>query len=251
MTTDPPQQALLDPAGVGAIIVSAGASTRMRGIDKTTAPLAGVPLIARTVGVFERCDAVGAVVLMVSREALTAVADIARAQGWKKVLHVRIGGLRRQDSVRLGLKALPACDWVVVHDGARPLVTQQLVREGLVAAAATGAAVAAVPAKDTVKVVSEDGHVIETLERGNLVMAQTPQVFRRDLLERAHAEVSDDATDDAAMMERLGIGVEVFEGDYANIKVTTPEDLAVAEALLASRASKGPGHAVGGGEGLA
>ncbi len=243
MSTDPPQQALPDPARVGAIIVSAGASTRMGGIDKTTVPLAGVALIARTVDVFERCDAVGALVLMVSREAQTGVADIARAHGWKKVLHVRLGGQRRQDSVRLGLKALPECDWVVVHDGARPLVTQQLVRDGLLAAAATGAAVAAVSAKDTVKVVSQDGHVIETLDRANLAMVQTPQVFRRDLLERAHAEITDDATDDAAMMERLGIGVVVFAGDHANIKVTTPEDLVIAEALLAGRASTGPGPA--------
>ncbi len=232
MTNDASQQELPDPSRVGAIIVSAGASSRMGGTDKTTVPLAGIPLIARTVDLFERCDAVGAVVLMVASENLEAVVDIARERSWKKVLHVRFGGARRQDSVRFGLNALPDCDWVVVHDGARPLATDKMIRDGLAAAADTGAAIAAVPVQDTVKRVTDDGRVVETLDRGQLALAQTPQVFRRELLERAHDEVAEDVTDDAAMMEKLGITVAVYMGAYNNVKVTTPEDLALAEALL-------------------
>lgn len=224
------------PVRVGAIIVAAGSSTRMQGVDKTVVPLDGVPLIARTVDAFERCEAVDAAVLMVSNHNLVDVADIARVNQWKKVLRVRLGGNRRQDSVSLGLKALPPCEWVVVHDGARPLVDERLIVEGIAAAQATGAAIAAVPVKDTVKRVDDGGMVLETLERRELAAVQTPQVFRRDLLERAHAEIREDVTDDAAMVERLGTEVRVYMGDHANIKVTTPEDLAVAEALLKARA---------------
>ena len=177
--------------------------------------------------------------LMVARENLGAVAQISRDRGWKKLVHVRFGGARRQDSVRLGLKALPECDWVVVHDGARPLATVKAVRDGLAAAAPTGAAISAVPAQDTVKVVTDDGKVVRTLDRRTVALVQTPQVFRRDLLERAHNEIAEDVTDDAAMMERLGITVAVYMGDYGNIKVTTPHDLALAEALLDAQSKEG------------
>ena len=221
---------------VAALIVAAGSSTRMNGVDKTLAPLAGVPLIARTVEVFERCEHVGSVVLMVSLDGLAAVAGLSKERGWRKVTAILPGGVRRQDTVQLGLQALPGeCEWVVVHDGARPLVSGTLVEAGLAAAQVTGAAIAAVPVKDTVKAVTGEGLVVQTMDRSKLVQVQTPQVFRRDLLQRAHREVTDDVTDDAAMMERLGIEVRVFPGEHANIKVTTPEDLTVAEALLAAR----------------
>ena len=220
---------------VGAVIVSAGASTRMDGIDKTLVELHGVPLIARTIDVFEACDAVDTVVLVVSRDDLNDVAEISRQRQWKKVVHVRMGGARRQDSVRIGLKALPECKWVVVHDGARPLVTHKTIEDGLLTAKATGAATAAIPATDTIKVVADDGRVVETLDRRTLALVQTPQVFRYDLLYAAHEEVMENVTDDASMLEARGVAVEVFMGDRSNIKVTTPDDLVIAEALLAAR----------------
>ena len=236
MTTQPQEQEHLpEPERVGAVIVSAGASTRMGGIDKTLVELAGMPLIARTVDVFERCAAVGTVVLVVSRADLNAVVEISRQREWKKVVHVRIGGIRRQDSVRHGVKALPeACDWVVVHDGARPLVSHRVIEKGLLTAQATGAATAAIPTVDTVKVVDDDGRVVETLDRRTLASIQTPQVFRRDLLQQAHEEHEDDVTDDASMLEQRGVSVQVFMGERTNIKVTTPEDLVIAEALIAA-----------------
>jgi 2-C-methyl-D-erythritol 4-phosphate cytidylyltransferase len=234
VATDVKEQ-LPDPEKVGAIIVSAGASTRMAGVDKTLVELRGMPLIARTIDVFERTDAVGFIVLIVARLDLSEVADIAREYEWKKVIHVRIGGQRRQDSVRIGLKALPECDWVIVHDGARPLVTPKLIENGLLTAVATGAATAAVPVVDTIKSVSDDGHVLETVDRRSIAAIQTPQVFRRDLLQAAHDVIADDVTDDSSMLEAQGVPVEVFMGDRSNIKVTTPEDLIIADALLAAR----------------
>lgn len=220
---------------VGAVIVAAGASTRMASVDKTLALLGGAPLIARTVETFEACAAVDEVVVVAAEHNFTAVEGLRLSRGWRKVSAVCLGGARRQDSVRLGLAALGACEWALVHDGARPLVSPGLIERGIEAASGTGVAIAAVTPKDTVKELAADGDVGRTLERAQLVAVQTPQVFRRGLLERAHAEIADDVTDDAAMVERLGMSVSVYEGDYANIKVTTPDDLAVAEALLAVR----------------
>ena len=216
-----------------AIIVAAGASTRMGSAgDKTLADLGGEPLIARTVDVFERCAAVSTIVLVVSKRNVGAIAALCEAKRWRKTRPPLPGGARRQDSVRAGLDALPAeCEWVLVHDGARPFVTPRMIEDGLAAAAATGAAIAVVPAFDTVKRVAADGRVVETLDRSELAMVQTPQVFRRDILERAHAEIPDDVTDDAAMAERIGIEVRTFNGARTNIKITTPEDLLLAGAL--------------------
>ena len=133
-----------------------------------------------------------------------------------------------------GLEALGPCAWVVVHDGARPLVTPQLIEEGLAAARETGAAVCGLPAGDTVKRVDEQGQVMRTLDRRRLWLVQTPQVFRYDILREAHERSRRTATDDAALVERLGHRVRVYPGSSRNLKVTTPEDLALAEALLKS-----------------
>lgn len=223
----------LPNAKVGAIIVAAGASSRMGAAgDKTLADLAGEPLIARTVDVFERCADVECVALVVSERNRAAVAAIRNAKGWRKTTPPVLGGARRRDSVRAGLEALPKdCGWIVVHDGARPFVTPEIIAAGLDAARHTGAAVAVVPAFDTVKRVAPDGSVAETLDRDELRMAQTPQVFRRDVLERAHAEITDAATDDAAMAERIGVEVRTFDGARGNIKITTAEDLGVGKWL--------------------
>ena len=231
-----PQNAGLPDASAGGIIVAAGASTRMGGVDKIFVELGGRPLIEHSIDVFEGCPAVASIVLVVAQgQSLWDAARLVdQRPQWRKVRAIRPGGPRRQDSVALGLAALPPCEWVVVHDGARPLVTPELITSGVEAASSTGAAIAAVPAKDTIKVVDDAQQVASTPDRSGLWLVQTPQVFRRDLLERAHREVQEDVTDDAAMVERLDVSVRVFMGSYANIKVTTLEDLAVAEALLAT-----------------
>ena len=217
----------------GVVIVAAGASTRMDGVDKTLAPLGGVPLIARTVAVFETSPQIGAIVVVVAEHNLDAVRELAGAKSWRKVASVCAGGTRRQDSVANGLRELPPCDWVLVHDGARPFVDEGMIARGLEAAKPTGAAIPGVPFKDTVKVVDANDAVQSTPDRDSLRMVQTPQAFRRDVLEQAHREITADVTDDAAMVEGLGVSVRVFPGSYRNIKVTTLEDMAVAEALLA------------------
>lgn len=230
-----------DTGAVGAVIVAAGASTRMGpGADKTLADLGGEPLIARTVAAFEQCDAIAVIVVVAGAGNRDAIAALRVDKGWRKTAPPILGGARRQDSVRIGLAALPPeCAWVVVHDGARPFVTAQMIEEGRRAADETGAAVAVVPAYDTVKRVDASGRVVETLDRSELAMVQTPQVFRRDLLERAHAEVTEDVTDDAAMVERTEVEVRTFDGDRGNIKITTPTDLALAEAMIAEIAETG------------
>jgi len=224
---------------VGAVIAAAGQSTRTAGIDKLFAPLAGRPLLSHTLAAFEACDRVQRVALVVSATNLERARGLVSEYGFAKVVAVCEGGARRQDSVRLGLEALGGCEWVVVHDGARPLVTPELIARGLEAAGETGAALAALPVADTVKE-SDGDAVLRTLDRGRLWLAQTPQVFRYDLLARAHREIRDDPsaglragfTDDAAMVEALGVTVRLFAGSPYNIKVTTAEDLRLAEALL-------------------
>ena len=155
---------------------------------------------------------------------------------YQKVTSICLGGKRRQDSVRRGLDRLPDAEWIVVHDAARPLIDAGLIERGLVEALLTGVAVAAVPVKDTIKAANADMVVTQTLGRETLWIVQTPQVFRSDILSEAHEMVNDDVTDDASMVERAGGKVRLFMGYYENIKVTTPEDLPVAEALLTRRA---------------
>ncbi len=224
---------------VGAIVAAAGRSLRMSGADKLFAIVGGSPLLAHTLLAFEVCRLVERIVLVLSPESLQRGQALVRDCGFDKVAAVCPGGKRRQDSVRLGLEALTPCQpygppgWVVVHDGARPLVTAELIERGLEAAGDTGAATAAVPAADTIKQVDPSGLVLRTLDRADLWAVQTPQVFRYDLLCEAHRQAQAEVTDDAALVEGMGSRVKVFTGSPRNIKVTTAQDLALVEALLA------------------
>ena len=209
----------------------------MEGIDKVFATLRGRPILDHCLGVMASVPEVADGVIVVSGRNLEQGQHVLMRRGWSVGWSICTGGERRQDSVQKGLERLPNAEWVIIHDVARPCVDRSMVYRGLEAAQATGAAVAAVPVTDTVKVVEEDGRVVETLDRSRLWAVQTPQVFRRDLLEAAFAQVRDDVTDEATMIERLGHPVHVFPGDYGNLKVTTPQDLAIAEAILASRAT--------------
>jgi len=218
---------------VGAIIAAAGRSERMGGSDKLFAVVGGKPLLAHTLSAFQTCRGVDRVVLVLSPENMERGRELVAEAGFDKVAAVCQGGERRQDSVRNGLEALASCQWVVVHDGARPLVTAELIERGLEAAKETGAAIAALPIGDTVKEVEPAGVIGRTVSRGQLWAAQTPQVFRYDMLREAHERAQGEATDDAALVESLGYQVKVFDGSPRNIKVTTAADLAVVEALLA------------------
>ncbi len=233
MTTRNEQYPSPTAANTGAVIAAAGSSSRMGGVDKIFTLLEGRAVLAHSVAAFESHPRIGNAVVVLHPDSVEAGRDLAREMGWRKVAAVVAGGDRRQDSVAAGLDALPpGCRWVLVHDGARPCVTGDVIDRGIDDAAECGAAVAATPVKDTIKVVDANGVVVETPERAALWAVQTPQVFRLDLLRAAYAAGDGDVTDDAALVERMGHAVKVFRGSYDNIKVTTPEDLDVAAALL-------------------
>jgi 2-C-methyl-D-erythritol 4-phosphate cytidylyltransferase len=217
---------------VGAVIVAAGRSTRMGGVDKTFAPILGIPLIAHTLHRFQLSPRVDQVVLVLAKDSLEQGRKLVQEGGYSKVTSVCSGGRRRQDSVRFGLDLLTACEWVMVHDGARPCFDDPMLQRGLEAAAEFGSAVAGVPVKDTIKRIAENQMVRETPDRAQLWAAQTPQVFRYRTLLEAHKSCNQDVTDDAAMLESLGHPVKMFLGAYENIKVTTADDLLIAEVFL-------------------
>jgi 2-C-methyl-D-erythritol 4-phosphate cytidylyltransferase len=212
----------------------------MADTDKLFVTIAGRPLLAHVLAPVQECPLVERIVLVVSSANLQRGRDLVAQHGLDKVSAVCRGGPRRQDSVRLGLEAVDQCDWVLVHDGAR-LLMEPVIPEGLAAARETGAAVPAVPIADTVKMAGPDGAIASTVDRSRLWAVQTPQLFRYDLLLRAHHEVTADVTDDAAMLEALGLSVKLYPGSPLNIKVTTPQDLLLAEALLRETARSG-GH---------
>jgi len=201
-------------------------------MDKVFMSLAEKPLLAWSVDACQNCELVDRIVIVLNESKLDLGRKLVTERGWSKVVAVCPGGDRRQDSVRQGLNKLESCDWVAIHDGARPFLTADLIREGLEAAKSTGAAVAAVPVKDTVKLSGSDLMVRETLNRQELWAVQTPQVFRFDVITGAHKQIKDDVTDDASMVERTGCKVKLYMGSYDNIKITTPEDLALAELIV-------------------
>jgi 2-C-methyl-D-erythritol 4-phosphate cytidylyltransferase len=207
----------------------------MGGVDKTFAPLLGEPVLARVVNAFQSCTAVDQVVIVLPEHSLQAGQQFVAGHAWPKVSAVVAGGARRQDSVLNGLEKLDNCRWAVIHDGARPLVTPELIERGLSAAEETGASIAAVPVTDTIKIAADDLTVQGTPPRRNLWSVQTPQVFRCDLLVSAYRQLRTEVTDDSAAVERAEGRVRIYLGAYDNIKITTPDDLDVAELLLRKR----------------
>jgi 2-C-methyl-D-erythritol 4-phosphate cytidylyltransferase len=219
---------------VGAIIAAAGESRRMDGVDKVFAPLAGKPVISYVLDAFEECESISQIVVVVSENNVAKCRELIAKEKLSKPIEVCVGGKRRQDSVAVGLAKLDKCDWVVIHDGARPLVTRELIERGLEAAEETGAAVAAVPVTDTIKMAGDDRIVRQTPPRQNLWAVQTPQVFRVDVISKAYQKAKGEVTDDASLVEKLGYKVKLYMGAYDNIKITTTNDMLIAEALLKS-----------------
>jgi len=220
---------------VAAIIVAAGEGKRMEGLDKVLAPLAGESILLRATRPFQASPLITQIVVVVSGEKEHVCRRLVAGPDWSKVTDVCLGGKRRQDSVAAGLERIKECDWIIIHDGARPLVTIDLIERGLAAAQETGAAIAAVPVTDTIKVAGENDTVLGTPPRGSLRAVQTPQVFRADIIREAYQKDSGEVTDDAALVERLGYKVKLFTGAYDNIKITTPRDLSLAEIIIKGR----------------
>ncbi len=219
-------------SGLAAVLVGAGRAERL-GRDKLFVRLAGRPVISLAVEAFEAAGSVDEIVLVVRPDQVERVRALAGEHGWRKVAAVVPGGERRQDSVLAGLAAVGAPEFVAVHDLARPLVTPALIDRVFAAAREFGAAVPGLPVRDTLKLV-EDGLVVRTVPRAGLWATQTPQVFRLGLLKSA-IDPELEVTDDAAWLEARGIPVPVVPGDPANIKLTYPEDVEIAEALLKHR----------------
>ena len=228
-----PARKLLPLKTCGAVIVAAGNASRMGGIDKVMAELNGEPMIVRTVRTFQECDAISEIVIVTRPDLILPITDLTRTMA--KVRAVVAGGTSRQESVNLGLNALSnKVKLAAIQDGARPLITWQVIDRVVRAAHTHGAAIPAIPVKDTIKV-GNGGVIKETPDRATLFAAQTPQVFDFDLLRGALKKAEQDGalvTDDASAVEHMGMTVKIVDGDERNIKVTTPMDLKIAEMLL-------------------
>ncbi|MFC1905664.1 2-C-methyl-D-erythritol 4-phosphate cytidylyltransferase [Chloroflexota bacterium] len=218
---------------IGAIVVGAGRGERI-GTDKMFLPLANKPLLAWSVDIFQDYSSIKQIIIVLNKNNLNSGQKLVADRRWAKVAALCLGGKRRQDSVMEGLKRLESCEWVVVHDGARPFLTHALLDAGLKAAEETGASAAAIPLKDTVKLTDDNRIVTETLDRSRLWSTQTPQVFRFDIIIKAYKHNNDNVTDDASLVEKYGGKIKLFMGSYDNIKITTAEDLILAQ-LIAER----------------
>ena len=224
-----------------AVIVSAGLARRMGGVDKVLAPLGELPVLVHTLYAFQDCPAIDEVVVAAREDLIVEVGRLCREFDLDKVKKVIVGGKERIHSVQAGLREVdPEAELIAIHDGARPLVTQEIIRDAVTRAALTGAAAPAVPLTDTIKR-TEDGLAVETVDRSQLWAVQTPQVFEAGLIKAAVQKAIDDGellTDDCGAVERMGMKVTLTSGSPENIKITTPLDLILGEAILQARADE-------------
>ena len=229
---------MIDTFRIGAVILAGGRGSRMHSaIQKQYMLLNGRPLISYALEAFEQSCADELVLVTGAGEESYVREEILPALGLTKLRAVVTGGKERYHSVYEGLKALQHCDYVLIHDGARPFIDHGIIERGLMAAAQTGASVTGMPSKDTVKIADEDGNVSETPDRSSVWIVQTPQIFQYPLIYGAYTSIRQKEmtgiTDDAMVAEHeTGVKIRFSEGSYRNIKITTPEDLVVAEAFL-------------------
>lgn len=224
-----------------AIVLAAGQGKRMNaGYNKQLIKLNGTPLIIHSLQLFETDNECSEIILVVSANEREDMKKLLENYNVKKVRNLVIGGVERQDSVYAGLSAIDDKGIVLIHDGARPFVKQDVIQSIVEEAEKTGSAIAAVPVKDTIKRMA--GNFIEkTVERTDLWAAQTPQGFQYDLILEAHQDAKEygyNGTDDASLVERLGKPVSIVESDYLNLKLTTEEDLLFAETILKAKENK-------------
>lgn len=221
-----------------AVVAAAGSSTRMGGEDKLLLPLEEEPVLIHTLRALELCPLIQEIVVVTRSDLIVPIGQLCRDYFLTKVTKVIVGGETRTQSVYLGIQEVPQdAALIAIQDGARPLVSQQVLEEAILAAQRCGAAAPAVPVKDTIKR-AENGVVTETPDRAQLFAVQTPQVFEAGLIRAAlHQAIQDGAklTDDCSAVERLGMKVTLTRGSDENLKITTPADLAAAEALLLRR----------------
>ncbi len=223
---------------VSAVIVAAGKGLRMNhSVPKQYLLIAGRPVLGHTLLVFDASERIDEVFVVISKEDFGFCRDtLIPPLNLKKKINLVSGGTERQDSVYNGLRALsPKTDTVVIHDGVRPFVGPEELAACISGVEETGACILGIPVSDTLKHVGKTGRIEKTLARDNIWLAQTPQVFKYELILKAHETARRDGfrgTDDALLVERLGINVKIIPGSKTNIKITTPQDLALAEAIL-------------------
>ncbi|MCH2658300.1 MAG: 2-C-methyl-D-erythritol 4-phosphate cytidylyltransferase [Dehalococcoidia bacterium] len=214
---------------IAGILLAAGSSSRMGSKDKLWLELNNKPVIEYSLEVLLNLDIVDVLVVVSPKERQLQIKKLLANQ--KETIFVE-GGERRQDSVAAGLTAVPDADWYIIHDGARPFISDEIILRVFEAAKLSGAAVPGLRLNETVKKADGAGRVIETLDRSILRTIQTPQIFRGELIRNAHNDIDEDVTDDAMMIELLGGIVEIVEGDAKNIKLTNPIDFQIAINLL-------------------
>ena len=216
------------------IIVAAGSASRMKGIDKLSAEIKGMPVLARTISVFDSCDSISEIIIVTRTDKVSEYEDYKAKFGFSKEYSVVIGGESREDSVLNGINALKEnYDKVLIHDAARPLISQDVIRSVCEALVSNDSVSCGVKVKDTIKTINEDMMVVNTLNRNALISIQTPQGVSVSLFkESASKNTLSQFTDDTSVVEALGAKTRIVEGDYRNIKITTPEDLKLAEMFL-------------------
>jgi 2-C-methyl-D-erythritol 4-phosphate cytidylyltransferase len=221
-----------------AVIVSAGKGHRfMEGKKKQFHFLAGKPILAHTLDKFETCPLIRSILLVVGQEDMDfCLKEVIEKYKFKKISQIVPGGKQRQESVKNGIDALPKdTDIVAIHDGVRPFVTKAMIEDSIHSAIRYGAVVLAMPVKDTIKISNPDGTVLKTLNRESLWQVQTPQTFQVNIIKEAYYRATEDGfigTDDASLVERTGVKVHILPGSYTNIKITTPEDLLLANLFV-------------------
>ena len=222
-----------------AIIVAGGSSSRMQGIDKQFYPILSKPVLLRTLEVFNACDFIDRIVVVGKEENLLKLQNLVAEKQLDKVSDIVSGGENRAESVRRGIDASGEdAGLLLIHDGARPLITAEIIESVKNAAELYGAAAPGVPLKDTIKKIDASGKIIETPERDSLVSIQTPQGFRAEIYKKAllkAGELTDKITDDCMLVEAVGESVYIVEGSYENIKITNPIDIILAETILKER----------------
>lgn len=218
-----------------AIVPAAGSGKRLGlKVKKPFVLICGRPLIAHTLGALERSDAIDAIMVAVEKGYVKRLADTIKKYGFKKVTDIVVGGSTRYESVRNCLERIgPSYGVVIVHDGARPFIDTALLKRTVDSAKKYGSAIAALPERDTVKLGDKDMFIRSTLDRNRIFRAQTPQAFRYHLIKKAYGlKRKTPATDDSSLLEALGHRVKIIAGSGRNIKITTKEDLKIAEVLL-------------------
>ena len=226
---------------VAVIFPAAGASRRMGNslgdiTNKNFLQLAGKPILIHTLEQFSKSARVNFLIVVVSADEVEIVENLLKSAKNLKSWAVTVGGSERQYSIANGLKLVPDdTEIILVHDAARPLISLQTIEKVIDAAEKFGGAIAAVPEKNTIKIIDTDGFVKNTPPRSELVAVQTPQGFKKNILLRAYKQAEEEkflGTDDSSLVERIGIRVKIVESDYKNIKITTPEDIKIAESFL-------------------